>query len=254
MTADVIVVGGGPVGLLTAGLLDAAGTGVEVFERNREFDRYSKGIHLHPRSLEVLTLLETGDGRRLSDILVAQGMRVPSAHFAALEAKLAYGELDTPFPFGLMVPQWKTREVLAEYLRERGVPVHYGVEITEIGQTEDEVTVRAGAGLHTARYLVGADGARSLVRTAAGIPFPGSDPTMVSFVADVPAAEPVDGLRYFWSDAGYTGVMPLGENGIRVFGAEASDTGLTPGEVRRRQRQPLCGRGSAGRAHPDLRT
>lgn len=239
MTADVIVVGGGPVGLLTAALLDVAGVDVEVYEHNREFDRHSKGIAMHPRTLEVLTMVDVGDGRRISDVLMEQGMRVKAAHYAALPARLDYSGLDTPFPFGLMVPQWRTREMLAEYLRGRGVPVHHGVEVTEVEQTGKEVRIRAGDVHRTARYLVGADGARSTVRTAAGIDFPGSDPTMVGFVADVEATAPMEGIEYFWNGAGYVGYMRRGETSIRVFGAESTDIGLTSQQVRRRQAEPF---------------
>lgn len=239
MTVEVAVVGGGPVGLFTAALLDSAGIGVEVYERGREFERHSKGATLHPRTLEVLTALDVGGGRRLSDVLVAQGIRSAKAHFAALPAKLDYSGMDTPFPFGLLIPQWQTREALAEHLRDRAVPLHRGVEVTAVEQTEDEVRFLAGGTLRTAQYLVGADGARSVVRTAAGIDFPGGSPTVLGFVADVPATDPLVGSEYFWNDAGYAGVVRLDETSIRVFGTESADTGLTPEEVRRRRAEPF---------------
>ncbi|PWK86961.1 FAD binding domain-containing protein [Lentzea atacamensis] len=60
MSAEVIVAGGGPVGLATAALLDAAGARVEVFERDHGTGRRSKGFTVHPRTLEVLGVLLAG--------------------------------------------------------------------------------------------------------------------------------------------------------------------------------------------------
>lgn len=239
MTMDVIVVGGGPVGLMTAALLDAAGVRVEVYERNAEPDRESRATTVHPRTLEVLTMLEL-NGRRVSDILVAQGNRVPHAHFAMLPERLDYRGLDTPFPFVLMIPQWRTEQVLAEYVRARSIPVHRGAEATEVAQSADGVRIRVGGAEHTARYLVGADGAHSLVRKASGIEFVGIAPTMVGFVADVRLTEPVAAARYFWRDtAGHAAVVPLSDGIFRVFGIEAADAGLSAERARARQAEPF---------------
>ncbi|MFI2207084.1 FAD-dependent monooxygenase [Streptomyces sp. NPDC020192] len=125
------------------------------------------------------------DGRRMSDILLDQGRPTPHAHFAALPSMLDYSALDTPFPFALPIPQARTERALADHLRDRGVPVHYGRPVTGLEQDADTVRVHTPKGVCEARYVVGADGAHSLVRRLAGIGFPGTPPTLVAFAADV---------------------------------------------------------------------
>ncbi|MEZ0112380.1 2-polyprenyl-6-methoxyphenol hydroxylase-like FAD-dependent oxidoreductase [Catenulispora sp. EB89] len=249
MELDVLVVGGGPVGLMSAALLDAAGVRVEVYERNPGPSTVSKATTMHPRTLEVLSMLDVGDGRRVSDVLLGEGRKVPRTHFATLPSRLDYTGLDTPFPFVLMNPQWRTEHVLADHLRARSVPVHYGTEVKAVSQPEspsDEpvlVTVVGADGSETtraARYVVGADGAHSTVRKAVGIGFPGNPPSTLNFVADVELAELFTEAEYFWRhDAGLVGVMPLPGGVYRVFGVEVGDVGLSAYEVRRRQGEPL---------------
>jgi 2-polyprenyl-6-methoxyphenol hydroxylase-like FAD-dependent oxidoreductase len=240
MDVDVIVVGGGPVGLMSAALLDAAGVRVEVYERNPGPGTVSKGMTLHPRTLEVLTALEGADGRRLSDVLVDEGRKVPHAHFAALPSLLDYTGLDTPYPFVLLTPQWRTERVLADHLRTRDVPVHYDAEVTSVTQSQNAARVTIGGVTHEAAYVIGADGARSTVRQATGIDFPGNPPTLVGFVADVKLAEPVERPSYFWRhDAGLAAVMPMPGDAFRVFGVDADKSGLTSDQVRALQAEPL---------------
>ena len=116
---DVIAAGGGPAGLVTA-LPDAAGVRAEACERGSEPTRQSRGTAMHPRTLEVLTMLGAGDGRRISGVLLAQGRRVLDMHYAGLPDLLDRRGLDTPFPFTLTRPQWGTEHAFAVYLDARG--------------------------------------------------------------------------------------------------------------------------------------
>jgi FAD binding domain-containing protein len=101
---DVIVAGGGPAGLVTAALPDAAGVRAEACERGSEPTRQSRGTAIHPRTLQVLTMTGAG-GRRISDVLPAQG-RVPDAHCAGMPDLPGYRGPDTPFPSTLTLPRW----------------------------------------------------------------------------------------------------------------------------------------------------
>jgi 2-polyprenyl-6-methoxyphenol hydroxylase-like FAD-dependent oxidoreductase len=117
------------------------------------------------------------------------------------------------------------------------------------------VTVAADAGYSgadagvTARSarVIGADGAHSMVKHAAGIGFPGNAPSTLSFVADVALAEPLTEGQFFWRhDVGLVGVVRLPGGICRVFGVEAGDVGLTAEEVRRRQGEPFTFEGLGG--------
>src|SRR5690348_13749699 len=117
----VIVAGGGPAGLMTAALLDVAGVRVDVYERGSKPTRQFRGTALHPRTLEVLTMFDAGDGRRISDVLLAQGRRVPNTRCAGLPDLLDYRGLAAPLPFTLTLPQWGTEHAPARHLGARGV-------------------------------------------------------------------------------------------------------------------------------------
>jgi hypothetical protein len=102
---DVIAAGGGPAGLVTAALPDAAGVRAEACECGSEPTRQSRGTAIHPRTLEVLTMPGVGGGRRISDVLLAQGRRVPDTYCAGLPDLPGYRGPDTPFPSTLTLPQ-----------------------------------------------------------------------------------------------------------------------------------------------------
>ena len=103
---DVIAAGGGPAGLVTAALPDAAGVRAGACERGSEPTRQSRGTAMHPRTLQVPTMIDAGGGRRISDVLLAQGRRVPDTHRAGLPDLPGYRGPDTPFPSTLTLPQW----------------------------------------------------------------------------------------------------------------------------------------------------
>ena len=248
---DVIAAGGGPVGLMTAALLDVAGVRVEACERGSEPTRQSRGTARHPRTLEVLTMIDADRGSRISDVLLAQGRRAPDTHCAGMPGLPGYRGLDTPFPFTLTLPQRRTGHAPAACPDGRGVRVRHGAEVTAAGPSADEARVQVSGAWHAARDLAGADGAHSMVRKAAGIGFgadspswlvrtapgtglPGGVPGQVGWVGDVQLAGPAEHVRHHWhQEPGHANVVPLGGSAARFHGTQAGDSQLAAGQARR---------------------
>lgn len=208
---DVIVVGAGPTGLLLGAELALGGVRVQILERRATAQRDSRALTLHPRSIELM------DQRGLVERFLAHGRRVPGWHFAGLDTRLDFSALDTRHGYTLFLAQARTEQLLAERASELDVPVRRGYEVVGLrrnpggggvtggrgitggrggGESDEagvEVDVRGPDGtLETvrARYVVGCDGGRSVVRRAAGIGFPGTDETLSGALGDFATVDP----------------------------------------------------------------
>jgi 3-(3-hydroxy-phenyl)propionate hydroxylase len=204
----VVIAGGGPTGLMLAGELALAGVDVAIVERraNQELDGRRAG-GLHARTIEVL------DQRGIADRFLAEGRAMQIQAFAG--TKLDISDFPTRHPYGLALWQGHFERILAAWVSELGVPTAREREVTGFAQDDAGVSVELSSGQSLrAGYLVGCDGGRSVVRKAAGIAFPGWDPTISSLVAEVEMSEePQWGIRY---DAQGTQAMGRLEDGKRV--------------------------------------
>ena len=186
----VVIAGGGPTGLMLAGELALAGIDVAVFERRAsQALAGSRAGGLSSRTLEVF------EQRGIADRFLGEGQVAQGAGFAA--SRLDISDFPTRHPYGLALWQNHIERILADWVRELGVPVHYGREVTGFVQDDTGVDVAlAGGGSLRAAYLVGCDGGRSLIRKTAGIEFLGWDPTTSSLIAQVEMTEePELGVR-----------------------------------------------------------
>ena len=186
----VVIAGGGPTGLMLAGELALAGVDVVIVERRADRELLgSRAGGLHARTIEVL------DQRGIADRFLAEGQITQTAGFAGV--KLDISDFPTRHPYGLALWQKHIERILAGWVDELPVTVYRGREVT--GFTQDDACVDVeladGASLR-AEYLVGCDGGRSVVRKAAGIEFPGWDPTTSNLIAEAEMTEqPELGIR-----------------------------------------------------------
>ncbi|HKS56718.1 MAG TPA: FAD-dependent monooxygenase [Steroidobacteraceae bacterium] len=187
----VVVAGGGPTGLMLAGELALAGVDVAIVERRASQDLVgSRAGGLHSRTLEVF------DQRGIVERFLSRGKVAQVAGFAGVPLDIS--DFPTRHNYGLALRQNHIERILADWIGELQVPIHRGQEIT--GFTQDDagvdVALADGNSIH-AQYLVGCDGGRSVIRKAAGIAFPGSEPTTSNLIADVKLSQepPQWGIR-----------------------------------------------------------
>jgi 2-polyprenyl-6-methoxyphenol hydroxylase-like FAD-dependent oxidoreductase len=185
-----VIAGGGPTGLMLAGELALAGVDVAIVERRAGQELIgSRSGGLHARTIEVL------DQRGIADRFLSQGQVAQVAGFAWI--RLDISDFPTRHNYGLALWQKHIERILAGWVDELGVQIYRGREVTGFAQDDTGVDVAMSDGQSLrATYIVGCDGGRSLIRKAAGIEFPGWDPTTSCLIAEAELAEePAWGLR-----------------------------------------------------------
>ncbi|MGW5723244.1 FAD-dependent monooxygenase [Amycolatopsis sp. NPDC003865] len=214
LTAEVVVAGAGPAGLMLANELALAGVDVQVLERMHERTGLSKALNLQPRTAEVLDLRGLlGRAEQRSFATVADG------HFAVIP--VSYAGWDTRHPYQVGIPQAEVEAALEERLAEQGVKVLRGHELAGFEQDTAGVTVTAGDLRVRAKYLVGCDGGRSAVRKALDLPFEGIEGRGHGVSADVLFRATPPGAPTEWRSMGnmvtslspgrFVGLIPLGQ-------------------------------------------
>jgi len=206
---DVLIAGAGPVGLFLACELQLAGCSVLVIELASKLPTPLKRAPFGLRGLSVPTV-DSFDRRgllaplkaRIPDREIAAAApwmkeeRRPGGHFAGIDFFL--DQIDQArWPFRLphsATPMPADLESISAVLTDRaealGVAIRYGLSVSGVDATENDVTVRAGDETLRGGWLVGCDGGRSVVRKAASFGFTGTDPEFTGYFAQVEFADP----------------------------------------------------------------
>ncbi len=196
-SSDVVIVGSGPTGLMAAALLSRCGVKVRILDKSDQQAHESRAFGVHAKSMELFLSMGLAD-EFLARGLIATGMQI----FVDGEKAGGFnfddiGRADTPYAFVLMVPQSHTEEVLVADLKRQGVEVEHHVEVVGFEQSADSVVVqarnKAGESFEVrGSYLIGADGAHSIVRKTLGLKFEGAAYPQGFLLADCKVDWPLD--------------------------------------------------------------
>ena len=188
---EVVIAGGGPTGMMLAAELALAKVDVAVVEQRPDHVLVgSRAGGFHSRTIEVLDQRGVAD-RFLAEGQVAQAMMIGTT-------VLDMSDFPTRHPYSLGIWQNRIERIMAAWLAELSVRIYYGCEVRGFAQDDTGVEVELSGGKSLrSRYLVGCDGGRSVIRKAAGIEFPGWDPTKSNLIAEVEVTEePPRGIRH----------------------------------------------------------
>ena len=216
MTYDVLIAGGGPVGLFLACELRLAGLSVLLLEKNESPSTALKSGWMGARGLNVPStealyrrgLLDevkaasfgwmggdrpgmqfTGDGKAAAPPTSAPRF---AGHFAGImldASKMDFSGqkwiIPGPSVGGGMVSLEAIEHLLANRAKKLGVDLLFGHEVTSFVETPDDISIQATQGDFQAKWLIGCDGGRSTVRRVAGFVFEGTEPELTGYMAIV---------------------------------------------------------------------
>jgi len=239
MKTDVIIVGAGPTGLSLACQFIRYGIDFVIFDKNETTTPHSKAIGVQARTLEIYEQIG------LADNLIEQGAIAAKARMIVggkVRGEVEFGEMGkglSPYPFILMVEQGRHETLLYDFIKSNGRDVLWQTELENFTQNESSVTANiknANGETETieAKFLVGCDGAKSIVRHSLGLTFEGSTFERMFYVADVQIDWNLshDALTAFLMKNNLLAFFPMvGEKQWRIVGTFSEEFAKDEGDV-----------------------
>ncbi|BCA94510.1 hypothetical protein TUM19329_08710 [Legionella antarctica] len=228
---DVLIVGGGPVGLFCANELLRHGLSCRIIDKKKTISDKSKALGIHIRTLDVL------DDCELIDEFLKQGQQVIGAIFKSRGKTLFHvnlKEIEASRHYLIDLPQNQTETILHQHLQNRGIQVEWETELTHVTQTETEISatvIKSGQSeFIKARWLIACDGAHSTVRHQVDGKFKGSSYQQTWWLADllVDWTVPEDQMAIFISSKGPLACFPMGNKRYRLVMTAPKDNTLSP--------------------------
>lgn len=222
---EVLIIGAGPTGLITACQLAIRNISFRIIDRTEDHTTQSRALVIHARSLEIFQQMD------LSEEALEHGKIAKAINLLVNDKKkLRFGLQDignnlTDFPFLLILEQSETEMILNNYLTRYGHQVERNTELIGVSQNQlgVQTVIRKPDGEHEIieiNWLIGADGAHSMVRKQLNIPFLGNLYQQSLFVLDcnVNLHLPIDELNATFSDKTFALFVPMTNGRCRVIG------------------------------------
>jgi 2-polyprenyl-6-methoxyphenol hydroxylase-like FAD-dependent oxidoreductase len=230
-SSEVLIVGAGPTGLFLALLLARLHVRVRIIDQTDAPGTTSRALAVQARTMELYRQVD------LADEVLRRGLVLGAVNLwrrGERAVRIELGDVGrglSPFPFGVIFPQDEHEQLLVERLEDLGVRVERRTVLQSIEASAESVLahIRMPDGRTAARsaaFVAGCDGARSMIREAIGVGFPGGTYEHSFYVADVEAhGAPVDHeLHVLLDDAGFLALFPLaGERRARIVGTIRED-------------------------------
>lgn len=235
----VVITGAGPTGLSLACQLIRYDIDFVILEKSEGITPYSKAIGVHARTLEIFEQIGLAQKAVERGTIAGKGRLLVGGEVRGEIDFSNIGEGLSPFPFILLLEQSKNEQLLYEYLQNRGKDVLWNTELESFSQDSDGITAQVrtpdGASqIIEAKYLVGCDGPKSLVRHVLGLTFEGSTFERIFYVADSQIEWNLshDAVHICLSKNSFVLFFPLkGEKRYRIVGVFPEGFNKDEGEV-----------------------
>ena len=246
MRPQVLIVGAGPVGMTVASELARYGISVRIVDKASQRTDKSKALVLWSRTLELLDRGPAG-----STPFIQAGFKALAVNFVANDGEfmghVSMDSVNSPYPYGLMLPQSETERLLEERLAGLGVTVERQVEAVGYKSAEDgiETTLRHADGqeeTQSSDWLLGCDGAHSVVRHILGVPFAGETLNSDWMLADVHMRGypfPDSEASVYWHKDGAFVIFPISPGRYRVLADLPPSSDAAPPEPTLEQVQAI---------------